>query len=107
MGPPQRVRYNTKARGGKSHKKRHLHKKVKGANSHSAAVEGKQVGLENRVDDDAGSSPENADDTVLDANDNETTSILPIEIIVPKTTAEKERDRKERMMQEVSSSRAC
>lgn len=98
MGPPQRIRYNTKARGGKSHKKRGLFKKPK-KNTLDASNDGPQVFTED-VDH---QSREEVDKECL--NTMELGDMDPgFEVVVPKTVAQKEQDRKECLMREVGTS---
>ncbi|KAG8862402.1 putative ATP-dependent RNA helicase DHR1 [Tulasnella sp. 330] len=94
MGPPQRIRYNTKARGGKSHKKRGLFKKPK-KNAVDATSES-EVLIQDIDHQDGECRGEEGAETEEAVGQNS-----GFEVIISKTAAQKEQDRKERMMQEM------
>lgn len=95
MGPPTRVRYNSKARG--PHKKRKLNRKPPPKAEDAGEASNLQSSAKGNLSNDEGT--ENLDSrSQIDYLD----PSLNVEIIVPKTVAQKEQDRKERMMQEVS-----
>ena len=102
MPPPVRIRYNTKARGGRPHKKRKLRQKTKPSSDDkqkSKPAYGSEIvetvnATEAHEIERSSIDPQEMEEVIEDS--------VAVEVIVPKTKEQKELDRKERMMEEVS-----
>ncbi|KAG9035596.1 putative ATP-dependent RNA helicase DHR1 [Tulasnella sp. JGI-2019a] len=108
MGPPQRIRYNTKARGGKSHKKRGLFKKPK-KNALVGDAEMEASGEEDMShhkgedmkDEDPKDMSHHKGEDMKNEDPKDMMETQVLDIAVPKPAAQKEQEKKERMMKEM------